>query len=94
MTTQQVSSLLQRLAGAFADSGFDKEAEKIRNTDSMMWNTSTYHIRLVVECLTILERQVTNVGLWKAIVLLKAVIAGKKTEQEFTDYIWEIQGLK
>lgn len=93
MGNEQMSSLLLRLAGAYADSGFDKEAERVRTINRILGH-SNYPLQEVVSFLSQLEKETPNVPLWKAIVLLKAVIAGKKTEQDFTDHVWKIQGLR
>lgn len=93
MGNEQMSSLLLRLAGAYADSGFDKEAERARTINRILGH-SNYPLQEVVSFLSQLEKETPNVQLWKAVVILKAVLSGKKTEQDFADQIWKIQGLK
>lgn len=47
----------------------------------------------LVSALSIMEREVLSMDLHRAIALLKAVIGGKRTHEEFMRQCLEIQGL-
>lgn len=83
MSTQE---LLLLLASGLGGCGLHQEASRIRRLRDAP-------IREIVDLLSELERALSNIDAWKAVVLCKAALIGKPTEKQFVDHVSYLVGL-
>lgn len=74
------------LWAALMDSGHETQAAKLKRCGAADLNA-------LVSLLSRMELEVVNAQVHRAIALLKAVIGGKRTKEEFTTQCLKIQGL-
>lgn len=85
---EEAKELIQLLAAAADDAGYKREGSRIRARADKSKEE-------IVNLLSEVERMSgLPPALWKAIVLFKAYLGGRRTKQEIVDQCLKIQGLR